>query len=258
MTSSKDTQPNPILSDKPTQVFLPTQSLDSIDAVIKLDQVKKIYKTESVSVEALRGINLDIGTSEFVAIMGASGSGKSTLMHIMGCLDIPTYGRYVLAGQDVSTLNEVQLASARNKQIGFVFQAFNLLTGLNAAKNVELPLMYGGVSPKERHQRALESLEAVSMGNRASHKPGELSGGQQQRIAIARALVTQPAIILADEPTGNLDSASTNEILDIFTQLNNQGRTVVLITHEDEVAAVANRIVRLKDGLVISDEMVSK
>ncbi len=252
------TQQNPALTDSPTQVLSPTQSIDKTDAVIKLNEVKKIYKTQSVSVEALRGINLSISTSEFIAIMGASGSGKSTLMHIMGCLDIPTFGSYILAGQDVSGLNEIELAAVRNRQIGFVFQAFNLLPGLTAAKNVELPLMYGGVSPKERHQRALESLEAVNMGNRAFHKPGELSGGQQQRIAIARALVTQPAIILADEPTGNLDSLSTNEILDIFIQLNNQGRTVVLITHENEVAAIAKRVVHLKDGLIISDELVSK
>jgi putative ABC transport system ATP-binding protein len=221
--------------------------------VIKLESVKKMYRMGKVEVEALRGVDLLVESGEFVAIMGASGSGKSTLMNIIGCLDIPTSGRYFLDGTDVARLDDDQLAIIRNRKIGFVFQSFNLIPRTTALHNVEMPLIYAGA--QNRRPRALEALEAVGLSNRADHQPTELSGGQQQRAAIARALVTNPAILLADEPTGNLDSASSVEIMKLLTQLNQeQARTIVLITHERDIAAFAKRTVELRDGLILSDE----
>jgi putative ABC transport system ATP-binding protein len=224
--------------------------LSRTDAVIDLDHVTKVYKTGAVEVAALRGISMTIDRGEFVAIIGPSGSGKSTLMHIIGCLDVPTAGQYRLAGENVAEMDEDQLAEVRNRHLGFVFQQFNLLAYLPAWRNVELPLVYAGVEPAERRERALDALAQVGLADRAGHKPGELSGGQQQRVAVARALVTEPAVILADEPTGNLDSSSTADVLDLFRELHDLGRTIVLITHEADVAAQAERSVTILDGLV--------
>ncbi|MGZ4560658.1 MAG: ABC transporter ATP-binding protein [Mycobacteriaceae bacterium] len=218
--------------------------------ILSLRDVRKIYVTGSQEVHALAGINLDVAEGDYVAIMGPSGSGKSTLMHILGCLDLPTSGTYELAGTDVSRMSEAELAHVRNVRIGFVFQQFNLLPSLPAWRNVELPLTYAGVARAERRQRAERSLERVGLAERVDHRPGELSGGQQQRVAVARALVTDPAVILADEPTGNLDSRSTADVLGLFAELHAAGRTIVLITHEEEVAAAAERVVRVRDGLV--------
>jgi putative ABC transport system ATP-binding protein len=198
-------------------------------------------------------VDLDIAQNEYVAIMGPSGSGKSTLMNILGCLDLPTRGRYVLAGTDVRVLDDTDLAAVRNRLIGFVFQSFNLIPRTSALRNVELPLIYAGVNSRERTERAQEALHLVGLANRAHHKPSELSGGQQQRVAVARAIVTDPAIILADEPTGNLDTGSTREMLDLLDGLHAAGRTIVLITHEADVAARASRVIRLSDGRVIDD-----
>lgn len=221
--------------------------------MITLEGVTKVYQTGEVEVAALRGISLHIPEGQFVAIMGPSGSGKSTLMNLIGCLDQPTAGRYILDGYDVSNLTEDQLAWIRNRKIGFVFQSFNLIPRVKALHNVEMPLIYAG-DTQERRQRALQALASVGLANRSNHLPSELSGGQQQRVAVARALVTNPAILLADEPTGNLDSESSLEIMRLLADLNQQGRTIVLITHEPDIAAFAQRVVRLRDGVVLSDE----
>ena len=222
--------------------------------VIELRQVQKTYRTGSVEVHALQGVSVRIDRGAYVAVMGPSGSGKSTLMHIIGCLDVPTGGRFLLGGEDVGGMDEVDLAGVRNRQIGFVFQQFNLLPSLSAWRNVELPLTYAGVARDERRVRARAALERVGLGDRMAHRPGELSGGQQQRVAVARALVTDPAMILADEPTGNLDSVSTEDVLGLFDELHAQGRTIVLITHEAEVAERARRVIRVRDGRILSDE----
>jgi putative ABC transport system ATP-binding protein len=223
--------------------------------VIEVDDVERVYMLgEDVEVRALAGVSLRIGRGEFVAIMGSSGSGKSTLMSILGCLDAPTAGRYLLDGVDVRDIPEDDLADLRNRKIGFVFQSFNLVPRTTALANVELPLAYAGLGRRERRSRAIAALAAVGMADRVQHLPSELSGGQQQRVAVARAIVTNPSIVLADEPTGNLDSHSTDEILAIFSRLNAEGRTVILITHENHVAARARRVVRLSDGRVLSDE----
>jgi putative ABC transport system ATP-binding protein len=203
-----------------------------------------------LQVQALRGIDLDIDEGEFVAIVGPSGSGKSTLMHIVGCLDVPSEGTYELAGVDVSSMGERELAHVRNQRIGFVFQQFNLLSALSAWRNVELPLVYAGVPRAERRERAFAALEKVGLAERVDHRPGELSGGQQQRVSVARALVTEPDLILADEPTGNLDSVSTGEVLALLRGLHEQGRTIVLITHEHDIAELAGRAVTIRDGMV--------
>jgi len=216
--------------------------------ILDLHEVRKTYATGSLEVEALRGIDLVVPEGDYVAIMGPSGSGKSTLMHILGCLDVPTSGIYRLAGVDVSGMDEEDLAEVRNRRIGFVFQQFNLLPTLTAARNVELPLVYAGVPRADRRRRAAEALERVGLGDRLDHRPGELSGGQQQRVSVARALVTNPDLILADEPTGNLDTASTLDVLSLFRELHDQGRTVVLITHEGDVAQQAARTVLIRDG----------
>jgi putative ABC transport system ATP-binding protein len=219
--------------------------------MIVLEAVSKIYRTGNIEVRALDHVDLQIHQGEMIAIMGHSGSGKSTMMNILGCLDAPTEGNYLLDGVDVVSLNDKQLAKIRNRKIGFVFQSFNLIPRTTAARNVELPLVYAGISG--RRARAVAALEQVGLGNRATHLPNELSGGQQQRVAIARALVTDPSMILADEPTGALDSTSTQDILKLLVELNDGGRTIVIITHEDDVAAYASRVVTLEDGRVISD-----
>jgi putative ABC transport system ATP-binding protein len=227
-------------------------------AVIDVREVRRTYQvTADIAVHALDGVSLAIQRGEHVAIMGASGSGKSTLMNILGCLDAPTGGEYLLDGIDVRDYDEDDLSDLRNRKIGFVFQAFNLVPRTSALANVELPLAYAGVPRKVRRQMAGDALRAVGMGDRIDHLPSELSGGQQQRVAVARAIVTNPSLILADEPTGNLDSHSTADVLDIFEGLNAEGRTVVLITHEDEVARRARRVVRMADGLIVADGLVA-
>jgi putative ABC transport system ATP-binding protein len=225
-----------------------------VPALIEIDQVTKIYRMGDVEVQALRGVSLTIGSGEFVAIMGSSGSGKSTLMNVLGCLDRPTSGTYRLAGREVSKLSRDQLAEIRNQTIGFVFQSFNLLTRTSALENVELPLLYAGVPTRQRHERALRALERVGLGDRAHHHPNQLSGGQQQRVAIARAIVTDPKVILADEPTGNLDSRTSIEVMALFQELGRAGITVALVTHEPDIAAFAARVVVVKDGVIRSDE----
>ena len=231
-----------------------TDAVQSLAApLIEIEAVTKLYRMGAVEVQALKGVDLRVEAGEFVAIMGASGSGKTTLMNVIGCLDLPSGGRYLLEGVDVRQLNDNQLAAIRNRKIGFVFQSFNLIPRSTALHNVEMPLIYAGVT-NGRRERAMAALDSVGLADRAKHQPSELSGGQQQRAAIARALVTEPAILLADEPTGNLDSGSSTEIMRLLQELNEVGRTVVLITHEDEIAAFAKRILRLKDGLVVADQ----
>jgi putative ABC transport system ATP-binding protein len=220
---------------------------------LSLRSVEKIYDMNSVGVHALRGISFNIDKNEYVAIMGPSGSGKSTLMNIIGCLDIPTTGSYVLDGSDVGTLGEDELAEIRNEKIGFVFQTFNLLPRSDVFHNVELPLIYAGMRPARRKQLAEEAIARVGLADRTKHRPNELSGGQRQRVAIARALVNRPTILLADEPTGNLDSATSAEIMTVFDQLHSDGNTIILVTHEDDIARHANREIRLLDGLIESD-----
>ncbi len=221
--------------------------------VIKLDRIRRVFGAGDQQVEALRGVSFSIGDGEFVAIMGASGSGKSTCMNTLGCLDRPTSGTYWLDGIDTAGMTPDQLAEVRNRKLGFVFQGFNLLSRTSALDNVELPLIYAGVPAVERHSRARAALERVGLGERVHHTSAQLSGGQQQRVAIARALVNDPAVILADEPTGNLDTITTREIMQLFTDLNRQGITIVMITHEPEVAAYATRRITFRDGAIIAD-----
>jgi putative ABC transport system ATP-binding protein len=225
--------------------------------IIRVESLKKIYDTGKIQVEALKDINLEIEKNEYVAIMGASGSGKSTLMNILGCLDRLTEGKYILDDVDVSTLNDNELAAIRNKKIGFVFQAFNLLPRLSALGNVELPMVYAGIPKSDRQKKAKAALERVGLADRMHHRPNELSGGQRQRVAIARSLVNDPAIILADEPTGNLDTKSSEEIMGIFEALNNEGVTIVMVTHEQDIAQHTKRAVVFRDGEIISDKPVA-
>ena len=224
--------------------------------IINIEHIAKIYQVGSEEVHALADVSLDIGKNEYVAIMGPSGSGKSTLMNILGCLDTPTKGLYDFKGENVSQMNDDELASIRNREIGFVFQTFNLLSRSDALHNVELPLIYAGVSGAERKERAEAALENVGLADRMRHKPNELSGGQRQRVAVARALVTDPAIILADEPTGNLDTKTGADIMSLFNEIYNAGNTIILVTHEEYIAEHANRIIRLRDGLIEKDEIV--
>lgn len=226
--------------------------------MITLSNLTKVYKTGDVEVRALNGVDLSISQGEFVSIMGPSGSGKSTMMNILGCLDRPSSGKYLLDGLNIREADDNQLAEIRNKKIGFVFQSFNLLSRTTALENVELPMLYAGLGARERHEKALKALKAVGLEDRVHHKPNELSGGQQQRVAIARSLVNDPLIIMADEPTGNLDSRSSEEIMSIFQQLNETGITIALVTHEPDIARFSKRIVHFKDGVIDNDELVGK
>jgi putative ABC transport system ATP-binding protein len=225
------------------------------EPVIRIRELTRDYLMGTETVRALRGVSVDIHRNEYVAIMGPSGSGKSTLMNLIGCLDTPTSGEYWLNGHEVSRLSDDRLAAVRNKEIGFVFQTFNLLARATALHNVELPLVYAGVSAAERRERAVGALEAVGLGQRMQHRPNELSGGQRQRVAIARALVNQPSILLADEPTGNLDSSTSEEIMRLFGELHARGQTVIMVTHEPDIAASAERVIVLRDGQIASDRL---
>lgn len=224
-----------------------------MSSIIKTTDISRIYQMGSETIRALRSVSIDINQGEYVAFMGPSGSGKSTLMNLIGCLDTPSGGQYVLNGNDVSDMTENELAEIRNKEIGFVFQTFNLLPRASSLENVALPLIYAGFGKAEREEKALKTLEDVGLGDRADHKPNELSGGQRQRVAIARALVNDPSIILADEPTGNLDSKTSYDIMGLFADLHDKGNTIIMVTHEDDIAHYAHRIVRLRDGLVETD-----
>lgn len=226
--------------------------------VISLDDIYKIYDAGPIQVEALKKINLKVKKGEYLAIMGPSGSGKSTLMNIIGCLDRPTTGEYLFEGEKISELDDDKLAYIRNKKVGFVFQTYNLLPRSDAVSNVELPLIYAGVETVERRKRALSALTMVDLAERAKHRPNELSGGERQRVAIARAIVNEPAIILADEPTGNLDTKAGSEIMSIFRRINDEGNTIIMVTHDQEIAKQARRIVRLRDGEIISDEYINQ
>lgn len=223
--------------------------------VINIKDIKKIYKVGNQEVRALDGVDLHIGRNEYVAIMGPSGSGKSTMMNILGCLDSPSSGQYILNGTDVSSMADSQLAEVRNKEIGFIFQSFNLLPRYSALENVALPLIYSGDTRTERERRAEEALESVDLTDRMHHKPNELSGGQRQRVAVARALVNNPSMILADEPTGNLDTKTSVEIMKLFAKIHNKGNTIIVVTHEEDIARHAHRIIRLRDGKIESDEI---
>ncbi|HET6528629.1 MAG TPA: ABC transporter ATP-binding protein [Balneolaceae bacterium] len=224
--------------------------------IIQIQDLTKIYQMGTQEVRALNGVSFDVQKNEYIAIMGPSGSGKSTMMNLIGCLDTPTSGTYILNNQDVSELEDSELAEVRNREIGFVFQTFNLLPRTDCLSNVELPLIYSGMKTAERHERASDTLRKVGLGDRIDHKPNELSGGQRQRVAIARALVNNPSIVLADEPTGNLDSKTGEEIMMLFEELYRQGNTILLVTHEDEIAAHARRVIRLRDGVIESDQPV--
>ena len=234
------------------------EDLVNSGVVIKTEELAKVYEMGAEQVHALRGVNVEIRKGEYVAIMGPSGSGKSTLMNLIGCLDSPTSGKYWLAGRLVSDLDDDELAYIRNKEIGFVFQTFNLLPRATALHNVELPLIYNGTPAEERIEKARKALERVDLGDRMQHKPNELSGGQRQRVAIARALVNNPSIVLADEPTGNLDSKTGEEIMILFEHLYRQGNTIILVTHENDIARHAHRIIHIRDGRIASDEVVKK
>ena len=234
------------------------EDLVNSGVVIKTEELAKVYEMGAEQVHALRGVNLEIRKGEYVAIMGPSGSGKSTLMNLIGCLDSPTSGKYWLAGRLVSDLDDDELAYIRNKEIGFVFQTFNLLPRATALHNVELPLIYNGTPANERIEKAKKALERVDLGDRMQHKPNELSGGQRQRVAVARALVNNPSIVLADEPTGNLDSKTGEEIMALFENLYRQGNTIILVTHENDIARHAHRIIHIRDGRIASDEAVKK
>lgn len=224
--------------------------------MIKIENLKKVYKNGNISVEALKNINLEVKAREFVSIMGPSGSGKSTLMNILGCLDRPTEGIYELDGESVQSMNDNELAVIRNKKIGFIFQSFNLIPRINSLKNVELPMIYAGVPAKERREKAMEALERVGLKERIGHNPNELSGGQRQRVAIARSLVNDPSVIFADEPTGNLDTKSGNEIMGVFQQLNDEGVTIIMVTHELDIAQHTKRMIVCRDGEIIEDTPV--